>query len=141
MPDHLAVDFLLDTNHTSPLVTEGHPLQRRVRNEMASGKVFGIAAPCLVEVVYGIGVLPREATNRRNWKLLQKELVVFGIEESDAELAAQLQIDLRRKGWQLETIDAMVAAVALKRDCMLLSTDGDFAAVPDLRVENWLSRP
>ena len=34
--------------------------------------------------------------------------------------------------------DALIAAVALRRDLTLLTTDGDFAAVPGLLCENWL---
>jgi predicted nucleic acid-binding protein len=58
--------------------------------------------------------------------------------ESDAERAAELQISLRRRGWQLETVDALVAAVALRYDLTLLTRDKDFVAITPLKQENWL---
>ena len=69
-------DYLLDSNHASPLVTEGHPLRTRVLEAMRTGSTFAIAAPCVVVRRY---------------------------------------------------------------DRILLTIDGDFAGVPNLRVENWLA--
>lgn len=45
---------------------------------------------------------------------------------------------LRRSGRQLATVDALIGAVALRYNLTLLSTDGDFTAIADLRLENWL---
>ena len=61
-------------------------------------------------------------------------------DESDAESAADLQLALRRRGRQLETVDALIAAVALRNGLTLLTTDMDFQAVPGLLQENWLVR-
>jgi predicted nucleic acid-binding protein len=63
---------------------------------------------------------------------------LYPINQLEAELAAELQTSLRRRGWQLATVDALIAAVALRHDLTLLTTDGDFAAVPGLVCENWL---
>ncbi len=52
--------------------------------------------------------------------------------------AANSQIQLRQRGWQLGTVDALIAVIALRYDLTLLTTDGDFNAVPDLKHENWL---
>lgn len=54
----------------------------------------------------------------------------------DAEKAAILQLELRRQDWQLGTIDALIAAVALRYDLVLLTTDRDFQAIPGLPQEN-----
>lgn len=45
---------------------------------------------------------------------------------------------LRKRGWQLETADALIAATVLRYDLILLTTDKDFSAIPDLKRENWL---
>jgi len=59
-------------------------------------------------------------------------------DETDAEFAAELQVSLRRRGWQLATVDALVAAVALRYDLTLLTADQDFQAIPRLQHESWL---
>lgn len=132
-------DYLLDANHASPLVTEAHPLRERVLRAMTAGCRFALAAPCLTEVLYGISVLPRGTANRRNWALLVPEFTIHSVDAADAEAAAELQIRLRRQGWQLATIDALVAAVTLRYHLTLLTTDEDFSRVPHLSAENWLT--
>jgi tRNA(fMet)-specific endonuclease VapC len=38
----------------------------------------------------------------------------------------------------MQVIDMMIAAIALGLgDCVIVSSDSDFQAVPKLRVENW----
>jgi len=64
--------------------------------------------------------------------------VLLPLDETDALDAAALQVALRRQGRQLATVDALIATVTLRYDLTLLTTDGDFVAVPTLRVENWL---
>ncbi len=52
-------DYLLDTNHASPLVTLHHPLRKRVFEAMQAGHKFNDCVPVLSEVWYGISALPR----------------------------------------------------------------------------------
>lgn len=130
--------YLLDTNHLSPLVTLGHPLRDRVIEHLRQGDHFGIALPCLIELLYGIALVPRSRQNLEEWQRLEAAFFVYDIHRQDAEKAAALRIQLRRQGWQLETVDAMIAAVALRYDLVLLTTDRDFEAVSGLPQENWL---
>lgn len=53
--------------------------------------------------------------------------------------AAQLQVQLRRAGRQLQTVDALIAIVALRYNMTLLTTDRDFSPIPALHLENWLA--
>ena len=73
------------------------------------------------------------------WERLKPLLPCYMPDETDAELAAELQVSLRRRGWQLETVDALIAAVALRYDLTLLTADKDFQTVPKLQHENWLA--
>lgn len=63
----------------------------------------------------------------------------FAIDRHDAEEAAELPEVLRHSGWQLATVDALIATVALRNRLILLTTDGDFSAVVHLQQENWLA--
>lgn len=135
-------DFLLDTNHLSPMVTLDHPLRRRVLSSLDAGNTFAVSVPVVTEMVYGISVLPQANRNRAEWLRLKPRFACYIPDEADAETAAELQIMLRKRGWQLAVIDALIATVALRYDLTLLTTDGDFAAVPSLRIQNWLqSKP
>ena len=133
-------DYLLDTNHASPLVTLSHPLRERVLLRLDADDTFMICVPVITETLFGIGLLPRATQNLAEWKQLRRQLPCILPDETDAEFAAELQISLRRRGRQLETVDALIVAVALRYKLVLLTTDNDFVAVPNLQRENWLTR-
>ena len=130
--------FLLDTNHLSPLVTLDHPLRRTVLNSMSEGNAFSVCVPVVAEMVFGISTLPRSKRNRQEWQQLKTLFPCLIPDADDAERAADLQLTLRKRGWQLAVIDALIATVALRYDLTLLTTDRDFVAVPSLKIQNWL---
>lgn len=131
-------NYLLDTNHAGALVTLGHPLRQRVLLRLPAGDTFAITIPVITETLFGIGILPRATQNLAEWARLRPSLLCYIPDEADAENAATLQCSLRRQGWQLETVDALIAVVALRYDLVLLTSDKDFTPVPNLRQENWL---
>lgn len=130
--------YLLDTNHASPLVTQAHPLRERVLQRLNINDTFAICVPVLAETIFGLSRLPRAAQNRIEWARLQAMFTCYIPDETDAVLAAELQVALRRNGRQLATIDALIATVALRYNLILLTTDSDFESIPELKRENWL---
>src|SRR5215218_10181522 len=104
------VAYLLDTNHASPLVTRGHPLRQRVRDRLVGADTFAICVPVLTETLFGISLLPRALQNRVEWARFQPLLPCYVPDEADAAAAATLQLALRRRGRQLATVDALIAA-------------------------------
>ena len=112
----------------------------RVLRELDNGHTFAISIPVLVETVYGMSVLPRAQSNLQEWQRLRANIACYIPDEADAMIAAELRVSLRRKGWQLATNDAVVAALALRYNLTLLTTDRDFQSVPDLLTENWLAK-
>lgn len=131
-------DYLLDTNHASPLVTIGHPLRNTILKCLNQGDTFGLCVPVIVETKFGIGTLRRAKSNLAEWQRLRVLFPIYALDEHDAELAVDLQLALRKSGWQLASFDALIAAIALRYDLILLSSDKDFSAVDGLRTENWL---
>ena len=87
---------------------------------------------------FGVGLLPRAEQNQAEWQRLRPNFECYRPDESDAKQATELQIQLRRQGWQLATVDALVAAVALRHNLTLLTRDRDFAAISSLKQETWL---
>jgi predicted nucleic acid-binding protein len=130
--------YLLDANHLSPLVTSDHPLRSRVLRQVRFGDSFAITAPALAEALFGIQTAPRAKNNLVEWQRLALVFIDYEVDKTDAERAVVLQLDLRRRGQTLRIIDALIAAVALRYNLILLTTDQDFNAVSGLAVENWL---
>lgn len=131
-------NYLLDTNHASPLVTIGHPLRNKILESLESGDTFALCVPVISETLFGIGVLPRAKSNLEEWQRLKPLLATYALDANDAERAVDLQLSLRKSGWQLASFDALIAAVALRYELTLLTTDRDFQAVEGLKIENWL---
>lgn len=132
-------NYLLDTNHASPLVTLSHPLRERILQRLDVGDTFAVCVPVITETLFGIGMLSRASQNLAEWQRLKSMIPCYVPDAIDAELAAELQIALRVRGRQLETVDALIAAVTLRHSLTLLTTDKDFRAVPSLQQENWLA--
>ncbi len=130
--------YLLDTNHVSPLVTLHHPLRQCVLTALEAGDSFAINVLILAETLYGISIVPRSKQNRVVWTQLQSQFSCYLFDVNDVVSAVELQVSLRKKGRQLATIDALIAVTALRYDLILLTSDGDFEVVPDLRLECWL---
>ena len=130
--------YLLDTNHVSPLVTLHHALRPRFFAAHQAGHQLAICTAVLSEVWFGISSLPRAVQNGAEWQRLRPRLTFYGLEEQDAMDSAELRLSLRRAGRQLAAMDALIATVALRYDLILLTSDKDFQAVPNLQIENWL---
>lgn len=131
-------DYLLDSNHASPLVTLSHPLRLRILEEIDRGHTFAVSVPVLTETLFDLHMLPSLARNIAEWSRLRQAIRCYKVDEADAETAAGLQAMLRKKGWLLETADALIAATALRYGLILLTADKDFSAIHDLKHENWL---
>lgn len=129
--------YLVDTNHLSPLVTSGHPLREIIYHRLEAGDSFAIATPVLSELLFGIRSVPRATQNLQQWRVLRKYFAIYDVTEQIAEEAAELRSNLRRRGWQLNIIDSFIAVIALHNHQILLTTDADFQGIPDLLQENW----
>ncbi len=130
-------EYLLDTNHISPLVTFGHPVREKILTQLKAGDSFSIPSVALHEFLFGIALLPRSKRNLQEWDVLKGLFAYYGIDKTIAGQAAQLRIALRQKGWQLEAVDSLIAIVALQNNLQLLTTDKDFLGIPNLESDSW----
>lgn len=132
-------DYLLDSNHANRLIDPNHHTRLRIRTAMAHGDGFYLILPVITETVFGFSILPRAVRNRLEWQAVRPSLALLDLDEVHATDAADLQVQLRRGGRQLTIVDALIAAVALRHDLVVLTTDNDFRYVPQLRLENWVT--
>lgn len=110
-----------------------------ITTSLEQGNRFAIPVPALAEFLFGIGQLPRATQNQAIWNNLAKHFDYYSATPADAVSSAKLRIHLRKRGWQLATVDALIAVIALRYDLVLLTTDKDFSAIPGLAIENWLA--
>jgi tRNA(fMet)-specific endonuclease VapC len=67
-----------------------------------------------------------------------KELACWPLDREASNVYGQLAAELRRMGRPMQTIDIMLAAIAISLgNCTVVTTDSDLLTVPGLSVENW----
>jgi predicted nucleic acid-binding protein len=80
----------------------------------------------------------RRDGNRRILAVLLRQVRVWPLELAIAPLYAEIYHDVRGRGRALSQVDMLLAAMARSMSATILTSDRDFDALPDLRVENWL---
>jgi tRNA(fMet)-specific endonuclease VapC len=132
--------FLLDTNSAGHYINRRHGVFERARIEVAKGNAIGIGIPVLAELVAGI---ENSKSRERNLKTLEKALPALKLWPMDFQAAfeyGRIYAELTRLGRPIGIVDMMIASIARTLGkCTVVSTDGDFQAVPGLKVEDWRS--
>ena len=147
--------FLLDTNtliHTvrglkkalphnerhRELYRKAEKVVDRCRHEQSLGHEVGLSAITVAELEYGA----RHSGNyEKEMASVRKILMPFMLYEFDAvdcaESYGRVRHALEFKGKSVGAMDLLIAAHALALSARLVTSDTDFARVPDLQCENW----
>jgi tRNA(fMet)-specific endonuclease VapC len=130
--------FLLDTNHVSEAIRPPSRVRERIDQARRTGLRVGTCVPVLCELEAALATSVRRASHRRTLDHLLTRVRIWPIDRPVARIYGEVYQDLRTRGRVLSQVDIMVAALARVMDLTLLTTDRDFEALPDVRVENWL---
>ena len=132
--------YLLDT---APLA--GYLLGRQWAVEMIDPDRHEVATSILaygevVEYLKGLADFPaRHAQLRRQLREIRPYILTYPILDRYADVRRALRPP--HGPGLIGDIDTLIAATALERDLILVTTDGDFPRVPDLRVIHISLRP
>ena len=132
-------DYLLDCNHLSVTLRKVSPLRDRIHQERRKGHRFVSCFPVLCELEAGIQQTAQPAENRRRLGQLLRHVRLWPIDAHTARLYGEVFNEMRQKGRALSQVDMMLSALGRQNKLIILTSDRDFEALPDLRVENWLS--
>jgi predicted nucleic acid-binding protein len=86
----------------------------------------------------GIQQTPRAAPSRRRLDILLEKVRIWPLDRTIAQAHGSLYLTLAKRGRALSFVDIVLAALALNMKGVLLTTDRDFEALPELQTENWL---
>ena len=131
--------YLLDTNHMSAAILRVSKVRDRILQERKQGLRFGTCVPVLCELEVAIQLSGNVPSCRRYSNLVLEEVRVWPVDQHVIRLFGESYLELQRVGRILSHVDIVLVALARHMNLTLLTTDRDFEAVPDLRVENWLA--
>jgi tRNA(fMet)-specific endonuclease VapC len=131
--------YLLDTSHLSAAVRTRSAVRSRIQDARSRGIRFGTCIPVLYELEVGIHQVQNPGLYRKALARFLAQATLWPLDLATAQVYGALYLDLRRRGRVLSQVDLMLGALARRFELTLLTTDRDFEAVPDLRVENWLN--
>ena len=130
--------FLLDTNILSAHLRRPAALAHRFFQH--SGRLY-TSSLCLGELyVWAYGRNDPAPMIASIDKLLRFEVVNIPFDDDCARTFGKVRIDLRALGLDKDTVDLMIASVALVHDLtMVTHNSADFQNIPGLRLEDWLT--
>jgi tRNA(fMet)-specific endonuclease VapC len=132
------IRYLLDTNAAADCIFRRRGVAERVKQARIAGAKIGIGLPVLAELLAGVEY---SASRDRNLAIVNRNVRLFRLwpfNEQAARVYGRLFAELRRSGRPMQSMDLMIAAIALSLgNCTVVTTDSDLLAVPGLTVENW----
>jgi tRNA(fMet)-specific endonuclease VapC len=132
---------LLDTNHMSAVIRQVSPVRDRIAQAHRAGSRFATCVPVLCELEVGIQQTADPDAYRRRLRHLLGIVRVWPLDAPLARVYGEVYHELRRQGRALSPVDRILAALARVHNVILLTTDRDFEALPDIRTENWVDQP
>jgi len=129
--------FLLDTNQLKVGVRRDSSVAIRIETERKRGRRVGTCIPALCELETGILQVRDPAPYRPTLLVLLRQLKVWPLTLTTAQLFGEIHQDLKRRGRALSSVDIMLAALSREMDLTLVTTDKDFAALTWLKTEDW----
>jgi predicted nucleic acid-binding protein len=92
----------------------------------------------LCELEAGIICTADPAEYRRTLRALLKEVRIWPLDWSLVTSYGPVANMARERGRALSTTDLILAAFAQKENAVVLTSDKDFAAFPEIKTENWI---
>lgn len=129
--------YLLDTNHLGAALDGDSRVYERILSARRDGYRVGTCAGVLCELAVGIEQTTRREANWTALRFLLGQIRIWPIDLPTVRIYGEIYNELRAKGRVLSQVDMMIAAIARRMKLMVLTTDRDFEAISDVKVEDW----
>ena len=132
--------YLLDTNQLSLAAAKrGWGVVAKLRDAASRGVRVGTCVPVLCEIEAGFAGMTNAARYRAELRHLLRLVAVWPIDLATAAEYGQAFQELRTKGRARSQVDMMLAAMTRQHRLVLVTSDPDFTALPEVPTENWLN--
>ena len=131
--------FLLDTNHLSATIRRVSLLRDRIRQRHRGGDRFITCVPVLCELEVGIQGTGAVEANHRRLNTVLEIVKIWPLDADTPPRYAELYLKAQARGQLMTPVDLFLATLANLRGAIILTTDQDFTALPEVPTENWLA--
>lgn len=130
--------YLLDTGIAQDFQAGRGGIRARAIALRKSGHRIGICVPVLGELWSGVEFSSSRDRNRASLRQALSTLTIWPYTVMAAEEYGKIFAELKRTGLPIQQIDMQIGAIARTLpNCVIVSKDGDFAAISGATIENW----
>ena len=126
--------YLLDTNHASGLF-----LNQIAPTRLQNLELPLLSVPVVSELWFMIFKSQRVQENRAKLERFLSQFSILPYDGAAAIEYGRIRGELSRKGKLIPQIDNQIAAIARIHQLTVLTADGHFLHVEQLKTENWLA--
>ena len=130
--------FLLDSNAVNDLMRRQDNVLANYTDARRGGFRVGTCEPIVAEILAGLEMSSTRDANLDQFRRTLHEITCWPLDRAASHAFGKIAAELRRIGRPMQTIDMMLAAIAMSLgDCTVVTCDSDLFAVPGLSVVNW----
>ena len=130
--------ILLDTNICIYIINAKPPTVLARFQQHRLGDI-GLCSVVAAELAFGVAK-SGSARNRQALEMFLAPLAILPFDATAVWAYGDLRADLERRGTPLGSLDTMIAAHALSQQAVLVTNNTrEFAKVPGLRLDNWVT--
>jgi len=134
--------FLLDSNAVNDLMRRQVNVLANYTHARRGGFRVGTCEPIVAEILAGLEMSSTRAANVDRFHRTLSEIACWPLDRAASQAFGKIAAELRRLGRPMQTIDIMLAAIAVSLgDCSVVTCDSDLLAMPGLTVVNWQNEP
>lgn len=133
------MSYLLDTNIVTAFIKRNPQVLTRLQAAQDGSQDLFISGITYYETRRGL--LYTKATRQTIiFELLRLNTDILLLDDLNIlEVAANIHVDLKRRGKTIQDADILIAATAIAHNLILVSNDSDMVNVQNLQLENWLA--
>lgn len=130
--------YLLDTNHLGEAINRVSQIRERIIRAASKAPV-STCIPVLCELQAGIRQTSDPVGYNRRLDLLLDSVTIEVLDQEISRRYGELYVRLRQMGRALSMTDIILATLAIRNGSVLVTTDADFNALPEIQTENWIA--
>jgi len=132
------MEYMLDTNICIYIIKQKPQavIERFLKTEISQ---IGISSITLSELLFGVSKSSKPDQNKIALTQFIAPLEILPYDDQAAEHYGDLSAHLEKQGNPIGSLDMLIAAHAISRNCMLVTNnEKEFIRIPNLNIENWV---